>query len=187
MNNRIEINGKVKFGQPKIATIETQNFSKAPMKFAPTDLMPFYSNYLQGGYKEDVLELEFVEVLGQSITGYLSVKECFIPGDGQFHLTVPLVFVWIAQLGIIHGCIENELPRKEGEIYLREIQIKCRRPVNKTKGIKITLTTTKRKHVPEGIFYYGIIDVDDKAFVGYGSYILPIKTYKSLGEELCLK
>jgi hypothetical protein len=139
------------------------------------ELAPYYSNYLQGGYREDVLQLDYTEIIKDSITGYLSVKQCFLPTDGEFHLTVPLTFIWIAQLGIIFGCVENNLPQKQGEIYLREIQIKCYQPVNKKEGIKITLSKVKSVLLPNGIFYKGIVDVENKAFVGYGTYILPVK------------
>ena len=141
-----------------------------------TDLQPFFSSYLQGGYKQDNLSLLSVEFAPPCIDGYIDVVQCFMPGDGKFHLTVPLAFICIAQLGIIYGCFDNKLSKKGSEIYLREIELKCKRPIGKMQGILFRLEVIGKKIVPDGIFYKGRIDIEDKSFVGFASFILPLTT-----------
>ena len=94
-----------------------------------------------------------------------------MPGDGVFHLSVPIATLWIAQLAIIHGCVDNELPRKAGEVFLREFNLQCRRTVTKTEAIVIDLQLEHKRQVGEAVYYSGSLDVDNGAFVGSGKFI----------------
>ncbi len=142
-------------------------------RLTPQQLEPYLSGYLMGGWREDDLVLDSVEVERGRIRGMISARAFYMPGDGTFHLTVPSVFIWVSQLAIIYACWEQCLPRKPGEIYVREIDLKCRRPVTSPRDIRFSLTLTSQRRVPEGIYYCGAISVDDGAFIGDGRFILP--------------
>ena len=141
------------------------------------DLQPFFSPYLQGGYKRDVLLLSVAELTPPYIDARLDVAQCFTPADGEFHLTVPLAFIWIAQLGIIYGCLDNGLSTKEGEVYLRKIELTCKQPIKKTRDIFFHLEITGKKKVPNGVFYRGNIDIEHQSFVGFASFVLPLESH----------
>jgi len=111
---------------------------------------PYLSPYLMGGWRRDDLVLESVDVEPGRIGAVVRVAECFLPSDGVFHLTVPSVFIWVAQLAIIYGCWEQKLSKKPGEIYIRDIHLKCRSPVTSTEAIEFAITDISKRPVPEG-------------------------------------
>jgi hypothetical protein len=148
----------------------------APKIFmSPEELSPYFSPYLQGGYRTDLMSLDSVEIDHDSIRGRLTVQEHYLPSSGEFHLTVPLAFVWIAQLGIIFACIDNGLAKKEKEIYLREITLTCKRPVMKTSDLSFRLQVVRKMRVANGVFYRGCVDIEDNSFVGAASFALPLE------------
>ncbi|MGD9723615.1 MAG: hypothetical protein AB7O59_19940 [Pirellulales bacterium] len=144
------------------------------VRLHPHDYEPFLSPYLMGGWRQDELVLDELHVEPGLIRGVVHVASCFWPGDGQFHLTVPVAFIWIAQLAIIYGCWERKLPKKAVEIYVREIQLKCKRPVRSVDAIELVLTLASRRLISEGVFYSGDISIDGDAFVGTASFVLPL-------------
>lgn len=145
------------------------------MQLSSAQINPYLSAYLMGGWREDELQLVSVEVERDRITGIVDVMQCFAAGDGQFHLTVPQAFIWVAQLGIIHGCWDHQLSKKPGEIYLREIGLQCRAPVRSSRGIEVTINITSRRNVPGGCFYQGTLAIGGAAFVGEAKYVLPLE------------
>jgi len=145
------------------------------MKLTIEEVQPYLSEYLSGGYKQDDLVLQSIEVEPRRITGILRVTSYFMPSDGIFHFTAPLAFVWIAQLAIIYTCWEHNLDKKPGEIYLREIYLQTRRMINKTSDISVTLTLTKKRYLDDNrVYYIGDIDIDNGSFVGEGKFISPL-------------
>lgn len=144
------------------------------MQLTSEQIAPYLSGYLMGGWREDELRLASVEVERDRITGSIDAVRHFAAGDGEFHLTVPQAFIWVAQLGIIHGCWDNQLTKKPGEIYLREIGLQCRSPVRSPRGIEVTINITARRKVPGGCFYQGTLAIDGEAFVGEAKYVLPL-------------
>lgn len=145
----------------------------AVVRLAAPQLAPYLSPYLQGGYKQDSLALNHVEVDAAGIRGSLDVRECFMPLTGEFHLTVPLAFIWVAQLGIIYGCVTSGLREKPGEIFLREINMTCKRPVTKMRDINFSLRLIRKLRTPGGMFYRGSLDIENKSFTGVSSFVLP--------------
>jgi hypothetical protein len=137
-------------------------------------LSPYLSGYLQSGYKKDTLTYDVVEITGDVIGASISISDYYLPDDGEFHFTVTLAFVAIAQLGIVFGCLDNNLPKKASEIYLREVALKCRRPIKKTTGIEVQLALVGKKPVTNGVYYNGEIDIERKSFVGSASFVLPL-------------
>jgi hypothetical protein len=144
------------------------------VRLSHDQIEPYLSAYLTGGWRKDEFILDSVEVEQGRIRGLVRAVEYFLPSDGAFHLTAPSVFIWVAQLAIIYGCWEQKLPKKPGEIYVRDIHLKCKRPVRSTSGIEFVLTLLSKRQVPEGVFYAGSISVDQEAFVGEGTFVLPL-------------
>lgn len=144
------------------------------MLLSPDQIKPYLSPYLMGGWRDDEMALQQVDVEPGCIRGVVQVTDYFMPGDGVFHLTVPSVFIWFAQLAIVYGCWEQKLSKKPGEIFVRDIQIKCKRPVTSTEGIEFVLTLSSKRRVAEGVFYAGNFSVDREAFVGSGKFLLPL-------------
>lgn len=154
------------------------------VRLTPNEIEPYLSPYLMGGWRQDTLVLETVDVDDGYVRGTVCAVEFFLPGDGRFHLTIPSVFIWVSQLAIIYGCWEQKLPRKPGEIYVRDIQLKCKRPVNDPRQIDFELTLASKRAMPEGIFSSGNISVDRGAFVGKGRFVLPVPGAVSVARRL---
>jgi hypothetical protein len=127
-----------------------------------------------GGWRQDEFALDAVDVEPGCIRGVIRPVKFFLPSDGMFHLTVPSAFIWVAQLGIIYGCWDQNLARKPGEIFIRDIHLRCRRPVTVTTGIEFVLPVVSKRPVSDGIFYRGSISVDRDAFVGEATFVLPL-------------
>lgn len=151
-------------------------------RLAARQIAPYLSPYLQGGYKQDSLVLNYVEVDAAGIRGSLDVRECFMPQTGEFHLTVPLAFIWVAQLGIIYGCVTNGLREKPGEIFLREINMTCKRPVTKMQDINVSLSVLRKMRTQGGMFYRGSIDIENKSFIGVSTFVLPLPGHDAPAE-----
>jgi hypothetical protein len=135
---------------------------------------PYISNYLSFGWKEDKYEITSIEYSSERITSYISLSSYFLPKTGVYHLSIPLAFNIIAQLGIIHGCLDNNIKKKSNEIYLREIQLKCKQVINSTKDIKIEIEVIVKRSVKNGFFYIGNISIENNSFTGKVKYTLPI-------------
>ncbi len=143
------------------------------MKLSPSQLEPYLSAYLTQGWRQDNFALAGVEVKPGQVVGRLCVLDYFMPGDGDFHFAVPHAFIWAAQLAIIYACWEHGLAEKSGEAYLREINLQCRRKIT-SKEIDMQLTYSKKRYLPEGVYYLGEIDIGAGAFVGSGKFIIPL-------------
>lgn len=145
----------------------------------PHDVLePYLSEYLLHGWQREAFSLDHVDVEPGRIAGYINVDRFHMPIDGAFHLSAQAALVWISQLGIIYGCWENQLPRKLGEVYLRDVSLRFNRPVRRTRQIcfRGRFDSRKPRRMPDGTVYYkqAQIDVDDGAFAGFASFIVPI-------------
>lgn len=138
------------------------------------ELKPFLSSYLTGGWKQDELALKAVFVEEERIHAQLSVVDYFMPGDGVFHFTVPLAFIWIAQLGIIYACFDNRLKEKSGEVYLREITMRCPKRITRTDSIQMDLKLVSKKRYDNMVYYTGAIDIEEGSFIGEAKFVFPL-------------
>jgi hypothetical protein len=141
-------------------------------------LQAYLSDYLVNGWKEEVLSLGNVEVEAGRIAGYINVDRYPAPSDGRFHLSAQTALVWISQIGIIYGCWENRLPRKMGEVFLRDVQLNFNRTINRTREICIMgeFRERNRRELRNKCVYYknAHIDVDHGSFTGTASFVVPV-------------
>jgi hypothetical protein len=136
-------------------------------------IAPFRSPYLNGGYREDEILPTEIRLGDGWAAGHYCVKQCFIPSDGQFHLTVPLAFVAFAQLAIVYAHVDQGYTEKKAEIFLRELHLRCMKPIHETEDVSIELRLTSRRTAPGGAYYRGDIDIQHDSFRGAGSFLLP--------------
>lgn len=138
----------------------------------------YLSDYLMRGWKEEDLRLQRVEIDDGHVAGYVDVDHYPPPGDGVFHLSAQTALVWIAQVGIIYGCWENNLPCKMGEVFMRDLSMRFNRPVHRCQAIRIAakFDSSTRRVLPDSSVYYknAQFNVDDGAFTGTASFIVPI-------------
>jgi len=139
------------------------------------DLRPFCSDYLDGGYRRDHIALSRVELSPGRAVAECIMHEYYTPPDGTYHLTVPIVFLAVANLAIIYAHVENGLDCKTEEVFLRSISLICKRTVEKTSGIGIELKLQHRRSVPDGLYYKGSISVEAGAFEGSASFLFPLR------------
>ena len=108
------------------------------------DIAPLLSDYLDSGYKKDVVKIRRIIVDPPSATATLDVLDYFMPGDGEYHFTSIHAMIVVSQIGIVLAIKDNELEAKPGEIYMREFTILCRRKINKTEGIRMSVRLARR-------------------------------------------
>ena len=137
------------------------------------------SDYLQTGWKQEVMEFSSVQLESGYIKGLIDVKHFQMPGDGEFHFSAQSAMIWISQLGIIYGCWDNQLATKAGEVYLRDIDLKFKRTINKTEQVSFEGYFPKhcKKKLSDDLVYYkdAKIIVESGAFIGHASFMVPLK------------
>ncbi len=138
----------------------------------------YMSDYLENGWREERMALDSVTLEPGYIDGKINVNQFRAMGDGQFHLSAQSAMIWISQLGIIYGCWDNQLTEKAGEVYLRDLDIKFRRTINKTECVRFEGFFPKhcKKQLSENLVYYknAQIHVESGAFTGSASFMVPI-------------
>ncbi len=141
----------------------------------PEDLTPLMSSYLLEGWHRERLSLTAVTVHSVGIVGTLRVDESFSRPDAGFHLTVPLAFVWVAQLAVIFSSWDHGLARKHGEIFLRRIHLDCRRQITDVNEITFSVSYRRKRYLRnDSVYYEGPIDIGDGAFIGSGTFVAPL-------------
>ena len=80
--------------------------------------------------------------------------------------------LWALQLGVIYGCAQHGCSEAR-TLSLREISLKCLRPVTDPTQISVRLRLRFRRPVPGGIYYVGDIDVDHGGFAGRIGFTFP--------------
>lgn len=137
------------------------------------------SDYLQKGWKQEVMEFSSAHLEPGYIIGLIDVKYFQMPGDDEFHFSAQSAMIWISQLGIIYGCWDNQLETKADEVYLRDIDLKFKRTINKTEQVSFEGFFPKhcKKKLSEGLVYYkdAKIIVESGAFIGSASFMVPLK------------
>lgn len=138
----------------------------------PEEYAAYRSAYLAGGYHEDAASLDEVRVTRSSVRGSFRVTSHFREPDGRFALSAHSVVLWALQLGVIYGCVQGGSSEAK-DLSLREISLKCLRPVADPAQISVTLRLRFRRPVPGGTYYVGDIDVDGGAFAGRIGFTFP--------------
>jgi hypothetical protein len=138
----------------------------------PNQYAAYRSAYLAGGYHEDAASLDDVQITRSAVRGSFRMTSCFEGAGGRFELSVANVVVWALQLGVIYGCMQHDCS-KARNISVREISLKCLRPVTDPSQISVRLRLRFRRPVPGGIYYVGDIDVDHGGFAGRIGFTFP--------------
>jgi len=137
----------------------------------------YMSDYLENGWREERMSFSSVFVESGYIDGRINVEHFQMPGDGQFHFSAQSAMIWLSQLGIIYGCWDNQLSKKVGEVYLRDLDIKFKRTINTTKEVRFEGFFPKhcKKQLSPGLMYYknAQIRVEGGAFTGTASFLVP--------------
>ena len=97
-----------------------------------------------------------------------------MPSDGEFHLSIMMASLWISQLGIIYACHDNGLTRKEGEAYMRNFSLKCRKRIIELQDILIELEFTSKMVRNNTAHYRTNVDVDIGSFTGNMVFFMPL-------------
>lgn len=137
------------------------------------ELRPFLSTYLSEGWKQDGYRLHSVRFEPERISALCDMTSYLAGATGRFHLTVPIAFLCISQLAIIGVCLREGLAKKQSEVLLREISIKCRREINEDVNVPIDLKLRRGVTTSPVSFYYGDFSVGDGAFLGTGTFVMP--------------
>ena len=138
----------------------------------PEEYAAYRSAYLAGGYHEDAASLDEVHVARSSVRGNFRLIKHFQEPDGQLALSPHNVMLWALQLGVIYGCVQQGSTAAK-DLSLREISLKCLRPVADPARISVSLRLRFRRPVPGGTYYVGDIDVDGGAFAGRIGFTFP--------------
>jgi hypothetical protein len=138
----------------------------------PEEYAAYRSAYLAGGYHEDTAVLDDVQITRNSVRGNFRMTERFeVPGQ-RFELSVPNAVVWALQLGVIYGCVQHSCSESRN-LSLREISLKCLRPVTDPTDIPMRLRFRFRRPVQGGVYYVGDIDIAHGGFAGRIGFTFP--------------
>lgn len=138
----------------------------------PDEYAAYRSAYLSGGYHEDAASLDEVQITRNAVRGTFRMTSRFARSEEPFELATPNLVVWALQLGVIYGCTQHGCATAR-EISLREISLKCLRPVTDPTQISVRLRLRFRRPVPGGMHYVGDIDVDQGGFAGRIGFTFP--------------
>ena len=130
----------------------------------------YRSAYLAGGYHEDAASLDDVQITRTSIRGSFRMTRRFAEPDGPSSFP-PQCGAWALQLGVIYGCAQHGCSGRN--LSLREVSLKCLRPVTDPTQISVRLRLRFRRPVPGGMYYVGDIDVDHGGFAGRIGFTFP--------------
>jgi hypothetical protein len=150
----------------------TAHIGTERMLSIPKEYAAYGSAYLTGGYHEDAASLDEVGVTKNSVRGSFRMTRQFEAAEGRFELSAPNVVLWALQLGVINGCTQHGCSG-ERDLSLREISLKCLRPVTEPTDIVVRLRIRFRRPVPGGVHYVGDIDVADGGFAGRIGFTFP--------------
>ena len=138
----------------------------------------YMSDYLVNGWREEQMTFSSVTLEPGYIDGRIDVLYFQMPGDGQFHFSAQSAMIWISQLGIIYSCWDNQLEEKVGEVYLRSLDLKFKRPINKTQQVRFEGYFPKhcKKQISDNMVFYknAKIHIESGAFTGSASFMVPI-------------
>jgi hypothetical protein len=138
----------------------------------PKEYAAFRSAYLAGGYHADAASLDDVQIARNSVRGRFRITNRFAEPDGEPALAAHNVVLWALQLCVIYGCAQQGSAAAK-ELSLREISLKCLRPIADPTQTSVSLRLRFRRPVPGGIYYVGDIDVDQGAYAGRIGFTFP--------------
>ena len=150
------------------------------------DYGPRSSSYLREGYKDDDFELTNVLVGETRAIGSVKVNKFFPPMDGEFHMSATMAVIWISQLATIFSFYDNGLPRKDREIYVRDLTMKCRERVVELSEIFLEIEITSKTVRKSTIHYRANYDIDVGSFIGKASWFMPSKPLRNEADQRVL-
>ena len=147
------------------------------------DYEPRSSLYLREGYKDDNFELTNVMVGETRAIGSVKVNNFFPPMDGEFHLSASMAVIWMSQLATIFSFYDNGLLRKDREIYLRDLSMKCRKRIVELNEIFMEIEITSKSVRKNTIHYRENVDIDVGSIIGKASWFMPDKPFQNMADQ----
>ena len=147
------------------------------------DYGPRSSSYLREGYKDDNFELTNVMVGETRAIGSVKVNKFFPPMDGEFHLSATMAVIWVSQLATIFNFYDNGLLRKDREIYLRDLTMKCRKRVVELSEIFLEIEITSKSVRKNAIHYRANVDIDVGSIIGKAGWFIPSKPFRNEADQ----
>ena len=138
------------------------------------DIEPYLSEYLVRGYQSDSFLIDSIAVDANTASCVFSVVEHFVPSDGEYHLTLPTAFLVIAQAAIIWGHVKVGLAKKESEVWVTSLNLRCPKPVLHDSRLSLDLKLERSRRLQDGMLFSGSVDVEEGSFVGKASFYLPL-------------
>lgn len=137
-----------------------------PERVSENDYRPLCSPYLTGGYKGDDFHFTNVMIGDGVAIGTVHANDVFQHADGGSYLSAPAALIWMSQLGIIYSFLDLGVPRKDREVYLRNLTLDCRKRVVELEEILVELQITSKEERNGRIHYRANLDVDIGSFTG---------------------
>ena len=137
-----------------------------PERVLEDDYGPLCSPYLTGGYKDDDFKFTNVMIGGGIAIGTVQANKIFRHADGGSYLSAPMALIWVSQLGTIYSFRDIGVPRKDREIYLRNLSLDCRKRIVELDEVLVELLITSKEERNGSIHYRANLDVDIGSFTG---------------------
>jgi hypothetical protein len=101
-----------------------------------------------------------------------SVESAYKDKNGVYHLTVPVVTNVLFQVGLVSTAVLSGLnDARKKEAFMRELNMKCSKPVNKQSDINFQLKLKRHGSSSHGQYMFGEFDVENGSFFGTSSFV----------------
>lgn len=131
------------------------------------------STYLIEGWTKDIHCIQSIEVDADRIVALIDVSDPYYPIEEYYFTTVQAVPL-LYQLSILYACY-NDFAQKPGDVYLRELNMECRRMIQKLEGIRFEANLVNKRRLKDWMYY--VLDYKfEQAFRGQLRYAVPLAT-----------
>lgn len=136
------------------------------------EIHKFNSQYVTSILLTESINIDKLFVSEGYAKAELSIVSDYMDKTGLYHLTVPLVVSALFQVALVATAkLEGLTDGRENEAFMRELQVKCSKPVRKKTGISFHLKQIRRSSSSFGRYFIGEFSVEDRSFFGKGSIV----------------
>ena len=153
--------------------------SELRLELEGSQIEPYLSAYLMGGFRDDVPRIERVTLDGKQAVAHARLTSFYVSeNDNRFHLSMVTGTLLITQAGLIHGLAIANREKKGLEVYMSDFSISLTRQLVKPELVKISLDLINKIVVPPSgqrrhprTFYRWRFSIDDDVGTAWSGLI----------------
>jgi hypothetical protein len=140
-------------------------------KLTSTEIQRLSSVYLDSGVKQEAWKIAAIEIDGPVLRANIRMTStcASITDEDGFHLTIFSTMEFLSQLANIFFHLWAGYEEKTREVWMRECNIQCKRPIRDKQKIMVRLEVKSLRRSGEnalGIIHFEVTDSKDGRFEG---------------------